>query len=309
MLITRLFQILCFLAAATLLGVGVMVALNPAGRELYLIDIFTLPLLSGTACFAVLMLLLRRHVACLMTFTACLAMGIGFWPTALPAGNPAATDAKPVRVMFANLWVNNKTPERLADWVTQTSPDIVVYIEDGPRAEERLMPLMKAQYPYHFETWDSHVFSRYPLTHAKGYIDHRNLHRVDVMAPQGRFTLLVTHFTRPWPFQPPAAQVKQRDFLADYLHKSTDDATLIVGDFNSAPHARLLDVLMKEQRLHVAASLGGTWPARLPVPLRVNIDNALARDGLHMSPKTIGPYYGSDHLPIMVEVTPIRPKP
>ncbi|WAC48148.1 endonuclease/exonuclease/phosphatase family protein [Asticcacaulis sp. SL142] len=306
MLITRLFNALCYIAAAALLALGGVVWLDPMKRELYLIDIFTLPVLTVTAGLALLFLLMRKALPCVMALIASVLMAISLIPAAVNHSPPPAMGTKPVKLIFANLWVNNKTPEALADWVIAENPDVVTYIEDSPGAEKRLMPILTQRYEYHFETWDSHVFSRFPLANAHGYIDHRNLHRVDVLAPQGRFTLVVAHFTRPWPFQPPQAQVRQRDFLNDYLIDHTGANTVIIGDFNSTPSADLLHTLMKANALSAAPTIGGTWPARLPAPLRVNIDNVFARHDISLSRKTIGPFNGSDHLPVMVDIRPAR---
>lgn len=78
------------------------------------------------------------------------------------------------------------------------------------------------------------------------------------------------------------------------------------GDINGSPtgvRGRIMrtygGVLYTKPRLRI----GGTWPERVPAPLRIHIDDVLVGDGVSvLSWNVLQESAGSDHLPVVVEL-------
>ncbi len=84
---------------------------------------------------------------------------------------------------------------------------------------------------------------------------------------------------------------------------------VLVGDLNTAPWSRAVrDFLQTSGMQDSSLSLGltPTWPAYLPPPLRIPLDQCYTGNGCRAVRKETGPFIGSDHLPLLVEVCPER---
>lgn len=304
MLILRLFSVVCVLISVLLLGVALICLGDPHFAKGYLADIFSAPLFYATLGVFVIFLLLRRRISAIITLAAAGVLGLSLLSQFMPPHPAITPDAKPVRVMFANLWVRNYTPERLMAWVEAEDPDIVAIIEVTQRSRDRLGKPLAKKYPYAVIRYETLIYSRYPITDGglkwMGY----SLTTARIKGPDGPLDLAVTHLTRPWPFNSPKDQPAQFNRLGNDLSKYDLSRTIVVGDFNTTPSAALMRDFSTKLDLTPAAAPVGTWPAALPSPLRVGIDNVLAGSSLSLKRRKVGPYYGSDHLPVVVDVYP-----
>ncbi|UDF02610.1 endonuclease/exonuclease/phosphatase family protein [Asticcacaulis sp. AND118] len=306
MFILRLFSVCGFLLSLALLGAGAVCLLDPHQAKGYLIDIFTAPLLCASVVAAFILIQLRQRASALISLIATVLLLVSLWPQISPAGPQPSETAKPVRLMFANLYVKNETPDRLLNWVREENPDIVTFVEAGPLADETLAGALRKTYPHMARRYDTFVFSRYPLDRERARPIGYSLLTVDVDAPSGPIHLAVAHLTRPWPFTAPDTQPRQLLRLNDDLMDEKPERTVLVGDFNTTPSASALIDFSRGLGMTAAPAPTGTWPAVLPGPVRIGIDNAYAGKGLSLRNRKVGPYYGSDHRPIIVDIYPAK---
>ncbi|MFT3996716.1 MAG: endonuclease/exonuclease/phosphatase family protein [Asticcacaulis sp.] len=280
--------------------------LNPTGPRGYLLDIFSGPLLSIAVIATLLLALLRQRMAALLSLMAVLGLGLSLWSQFFPSAPPEVRTPAPVRLVFANLWVQNPTPERLLTWIDAQNPDLVAVIESGSKAQSSLIPTLEARYPYVARRFDTYIFSRYRLSRIRPRPIGYSLLTAKVHAPGGVFTLAVAHLTRPWPFADPKDQTAQLERLANDLGRIPEtqhpERIVLTGDFNTTPSASGLKSLSRHLSLSPAPAITGTWPAQLPGPLRIGIDNVLAGPALSLHDRKVGPYYGSDHRPVRVDI-------
>lgn len=304
MLVLRLFSFLAFILSLALLGMGAVCLLDPHSARGYLIDIFTAPLLSVALAAAFVLIQLRQRASALISLMAAGLLGVSFWPQISPPNAQTNTEVAPVRLIFANLYVKNESPQRLLDWVRTENPDVVAIVEAGPLAEATLAAKLRQTYPHVARRYDTFVFSRYPLTRPRARPIGYSLLTVEVAAPAGAFHLAVAHLTRPWPFSAPGDQPRQLERLSADLRDEQPERTVLVGDFNTTPSASGLKDFSRNLGVFAAPAGVGTWPAVLPAPLRIGIDNAFAGQALSLRNRKAGPYYGSDHRPIRVDIYP-----
>jgi endonuclease/exonuclease/phosphatase (EEP) superfamily protein YafD len=97
----------------------------------------------------------------------------------------------------------------------------------------------------------------------------------------------------------------QLEGLSAVLRDDGNRARILVADLNITPWSPRYDVIESQTGLRNAArSLGylGTWPAS-PALLRIPIDHCLVSDSFAVQHVEVGPDIGSDHLPLIVDIS------
>jgi len=268
---------------------------DPRPTWLYMLDIFTVPLLSACVALTAVLALLRQRLAAVVALAACLVLFAAAAPQILPPRPQAKDGAPALHVVFANLYFRNPDPGRLAAWAEAQRADIVVTAETTPRLWEMLRARMDAHYPYANQQGEIAIFARYPFPYQRHPDGHFGV--AAMRTPLGPLRLIGAHFDHPDSHREPRrpgfdARLRQR------LDAGDPAATLLVGDFNSDMSAYMLKGLARDYRLTALPALNGSWPSPLPGLLRLSIDNALAGADWRLSGRVVGPDIGSDHRPI-----------
>ena len=92
--------------------------------------------------------------------------------------------------------------------------------------------------------------------------------------------------------------------ISQYL-SSSSEPTVLVGDFNCVPWSAFLsDFLNRTGYRDSRQGFGyhGTWHAKKPF-VRIPIDHAFVSPQVHVHSRTVGQSAGSDHFPVIVEVS------
>jgi endonuclease/exonuclease/phosphatase (EEP) superfamily protein YafD len=222
---------LCIGASGASLVVAAVCYTNPHYPPLYLIDIFTLPLLTATIGLSVAFWLMREKTAWRLGFVAAGVWLLALWPQAFSTQRPADPKAPAVRVMFANLYIYNKTPQHLLDWVDREKPDIIATVENLIDPDEA--PMVDKSYAYHYKHRDTVVYSRYPILSAHHGDTQYSFDMFDIRTPQGLMHLAVVHLCQP--------KIRSHECQASQMARLRTDITpderadmVMVGDFNSS---------------------------------------------------------------------------
>ncbi len=301
-----LFSALCTALAAALALLGFVCLATPHRPLFYLIDIFTLPILTAAVIATVIFAVVRQVRASVLGVIAVVLLAFAMAPQVMPHQRPADTTATPIKLVWGNMWVQNPHPQKILPWLAQKKPDIVALVEVNGHERADLIRRLKPDYPYMTVRYDMVVASRYPMAHAIARPAGFALVTVTVTTPQGPVFLAVTHLTRPWPFTAPADQPRQFARLSDSLKPLPTSRVIVVGDFNTTPSAAQLRDFARGLDLHTVPALRGTWETSLPNLMRVTIDNVLGSADLHLSHRDVGPDDGSDHRPVYVEIYPTK---
>jgi endonuclease/exonuclease/phosphatase (EEP) superfamily protein YafD len=302
MLVKRFFSLLWIIMALVLLWVALSSLVNtPIGLG-YLLDIFTGPILFGTLASVFIFVQLRQRLTASICILASVLLSFSLWPQVFPHQSHADKSEKPIRIMFANLWVQNPSSDKILPWVKSQNPDVIAVVESGSEAHIKLIQSLKANYRYEVRRLDTIIFSRFPLVDPTPFPAGYSLLTVKLMAPNGQINLAVAHLTRPWPFTDHDDQAFQFSRLNSDLMRIGTNQMVLVGDFNTTASARLIQNFSQATHLNVVTAKTGTWPAVLPSPMRIAIDNVMIGNGLAPKRKMVGPYYGSDHRPILVDI-------
>ncbi len=241
---------------------------------------------------------------------------IALW-LALGRAPGAPTGDADLRVLQLNALTGRGSPEPVLSLLLATSADVVAITEAPRSLLERLRadPEVQARFPYRdLPPWDlTHtrlVLSRTPLEPlidraalAKG--DARRAFRlVRVEHERGPFVLLTLQPASPrTPARWREGNALVGTAIESLLEHAPDEPIILLADLNSTPsgfRSRLLWTEMGLRRCKPLAVAAGTYPAGLPWPLTLAIDDAwVSRHWRVAGWRTISGL-GSDHRAVEV---------
>ncbi len=278
-----------------------------------LIAQFTAPALFATLGLGILLLLFRQRRWAAATLAPAALLLIAVSPQWSPTASRPEAGAPSIRLYSANLWVRNDDLDAIAASIRQADADVVMLIELGDATAPHLDALV-GDYPHRIASpridrpngdVRSVIASRYPLV-ALPRPDTFEAVGATAMTPLGPVNLVSVHLTRPWPFAESWGQISQTMALDEML-QNLSGPVVVAGDFNSVSSARIGKQVQRDIGLRPAAGFPGTWPATLPSALAITIDQVYASPDLAFVSRRLGRPTGSDHRPVVTEITRAAP--
>ncbi|MGH2375699.1 MAG: endonuclease/exonuclease/phosphatase family protein [bacterium] len=214
-----------------------------------------------------------------------------------------------LRVATVNLYVANRRFDLLERFVAEHNPDVLVLVEVNA-AWARGLSGPWSRMPYGVvharRLYGIALLSKHPCARCR-VIDPADIDSPVVAAEipvRGRaVTIVGAHF--PVPSTPlSAALMNLQVESVGELVKTLGGDTVLLGDLNTTPWSTYF------RRLVTLAGLGdsalgkgvhATWPASSP-SIGVPIDHVLVSSGLRVIRRSVGPFIGSDHLPVVVDI-------
>lgn len=298
------------LALGVPMGLAVVALSGIGHRGFDILAQFTAPALIITAGLTALLALTRLKAAALHGLAAAIALALAVAPQWAPAGPRVEATAPMVRLYSANLYYLNDDVPAIRRSIEAANADVVVLIEVGQGPARRIDEVLEG-FPYRAASMrmdltrgqsQSIIGSRFPLTVLPDPPD--GLHAVAAVAqtPLGRLNVVGVHLTRPWPFREQWGQISQAMALKAVVGTMTGPV-LVAGDFNSVSSARIGKQIRHDLDVHAAPGFPGTWPTDLPAPLTMTIDQVYASRDLAFVTRRLGLANGSDHRPVVTEIT------
>lgn len=305
----------------TLCAIGVCalaLAVLVAGDRAWLLDLITFfwPVLV-LAALAILVLTLPfgGTVARLAALAGVILCGVPF--LMLPAAPDSAPGQK-IRILTANVYIDNRNPAPFVALLTRAQPDIVVMQETRSRFADAVRG--SGLYPFESEgslasTDDKKIFSRYPLREQQqlgdlpGQVSDRHAMRLVVDSPAGPLILYAVHTDTPRTLAGWYSRNVYIERLATAIRAEPADAHVVIaGDWNLPAHSSFFRRFFAATGYRFARP--GLW---LPI---TRFATALARygyfgstiDHVAVSPNVRvtawerGGDIGSNHLPVIVDL-------
>lgn len=313
----RWHQALTVVGWATAGGLGLLVAVRLLGAErgsalALLIGALPLSLLPAYALLGLALGLRRRLLGAVAT-----ALVVAHLLVVAPAlgGDEltaSAAAAPPLRVVTANVYVLNPTPELAGRSLRALRPDVLVVPEldadglAGLRASGLLDDLPYSVLELGERAESVGLFSRLPLQDVSSRPGAGRLLPRATVSVDGVEVRLVTGHPLPpvlgW-------ESLWRRSLAD-LAREVDGVelpTVVAGDLNAdrdhASFRKLLDVGLRDAHDVRGRGLARTWPASRPV---LHLDHVLVRDRAGVRFEVVdvaeAPIPGSDHLAVVADL-------
>jgi endonuclease/exonuclease/phosphatase (EEP) superfamily protein YafD len=230
----------------------------------------------------------------------------------------AAPGGMPLRLVSANVLAQNRTPEKVIEFVRAADADLVLLVDAGGRDWRGALGRLRDAYPHHAQqAWQArarvNLFSRWPLVFEQVRKAPRSWrpYLVAKLAVEGRTLEVVgVHPSSPSPSRPGKTRRRNRelDHFAEVV-KDTDAAVIVAGDFNTTPWSPHFQDLLAAAGLRNAAAGKGyipTWPTWF-WPARIPIDHVLLKGPIAVTSMRRGPAIGSDHFPIIADLRLLAP--
>jgi endonuclease/exonuclease/phosphatase (EEP) superfamily protein YafD len=214
-----------------------------------------------------------------------------------------------MRAVSVNVLASNRNHEAVLQFVHETHPDFVLFLEVNQRWAEQLHKL-DAEYPH------SHTFAQ-EGHFGMAFYSRIPFKKVEVTDPtDGRTSCFVVHFSesgKNWTFlgAHPASPSRARYsddrnrelmYLAN-LARSERQPVMLMGDLNITPWSPYFGDLLRESGLcdsRQGQGVQASFPAWYPVVL-IPIDHCLASPDITIHERQVGASVGSDHYPIIVD--------
>ncbi|RYD60186.1 MAG: endonuclease/exonuclease/phosphatase family protein [Verrucomicrobiaceae bacterium] len=228
---------------------------------------------------------------------------------------PAVAHAHQLRVASLNLLQGNKEHEAVEHFIRESGADVVVFQEVSP-AWGTVLQRLTDLYPQHLilarkDSKGTALLSKLPLRGTTfEYLplqDQIGAVTAEVQTEAGPVKVVFgihSHKpTRAW-----GAISQQRYF--QWLAKRSSEVrfaglpVVVLGDFNSTPWAVAFRQFVRESQLVDTSRgimLGATWNVLLPH--RLLIDHAFISPELHLVRRQVGPAVGSDHRPLILDLS------
>lgn len=308
------FRKTCRLASLILVSVWAALLAGLLGRIAWPFDLFAHFRVQYAALFILLIvvfLLLRRY---LHAGAALVGFVIGAVPllpyvTGEQLSKAIATPHEETfRVMSFNVWFRNPDMARSAEYIEQSRADAVVLLELTPPQAEMLLPLLPSYPHYYIEPsrMGAAVFSKWPVLEAESV----PLAPGGAVAPRMKLdwrgvpvSVLGVHLN--WPLGPRNSEFRNQE-LNELVRfsKSQPEPLIVAGDFNLTPWSEYFSDALDRSGLHDAArgfGLARSWPSQF-APAGMRIDHCLISPQWRSVSTRVGPYLGSDHLPIVADL-------
>ncbi len=231
--------------------------------------------------------------------------------TPMPVDETGDTPA--LKIMSFNVLGTNRAHAEVVAEIRRHNPDVLVVLEFANRWQPALERL-HADYPHRIEQPRWHgfgiaIFSKLPLEQetvlqiAKRRTDNPLAVAV-VKVGTRRLRIAGTHLLSPMDPNRLSIRNQQIREIGQFL-SSESIPTILLGDFNCVPwSAYLSDFLKRTGYRDSRQGFGydGTWHAKR-IFLRIPIDHAFVSPKVHVHSRIVGEAAGSDHFPVIVEVS------
>ena len=285
------------------------------GRYFYLSELignFRAHILVLLVPCAVILWFTGKHKRALLFAAASVWCSFGVITPAFAHSQPPAGDDI-IKIMSFNVLGENHQHEAVIERIKQHDPDVLTILEYTHYWPSALQSLNKT-YPYRLEQRRWHgfgiaIFSKRPFTNpsatqiTKDATDNPFL-TLDIEVDGHPLRLAALHLLSPMHRDRLKVRNRQLAEIAKILAQR-DVPTIVMGDFNCTPWSPFLSDFMK--RLHLRDSRNGfgyqaSWNALRPL-LSIPIDHALVSPEIHVHSRKLGDFAGSDHLPVVFEVS------
>lgn len=225
-------------------------------------------------------------------------------------GSPApVSDTGQLRLMSANVLTSNRDYERFLAAVRAADPDVLLVMEIDDRWLQEL-EVLRDDYPHgtsapRSDNFGIGLLSKMPVEAQEViYVGGAGVPSIQarLKVGEGKVDLVGTH---PLPPTGKNATLRNQQLAAIAERVAGLDGPVIVaGDLNVTPWSPFFRRLLSRSGLRDSRpgfGVQATWPSRFGAA-GIPIDHVLIADGIYVKDRQVGPAFGSDHRPVIVDL-------
>ena len=204
-------------------------------------------------------------------------------------------------VVSFNVWSKNQRLDEVSHWLLNQNADVIVLQEMTPKNRDPIKRELAATYPHVYDCGCSDIV----MSSRRAWIAAGGQPRTDEQPALSWMTLVDRNGRevrvvglRPTYIKNPARYAAHYDWLVRNAG-TLGDRVILAGDFNAAPWSWQMMRFAAASGLRRHGTYAASWPSFLPVVL---IDNVLTTPDIRSVSFRIGPFLGSDHLPLVAIV-------
>jgi endonuclease/exonuclease/phosphatase (EEP) superfamily protein YafD len=246
-------------------------------------------------------------------------IALTFAPLFLPRPDTVLAANASFKVMSYNVLYRNRNMAEMTQLIRQEQPDFLLLQEVTPAIAKALRPRLVDLYPedkLHFAyepNVGQAIISRYPFSSQELAYDKGRTQKVKVVTPVGPIEVWNVHPNAPLPW---ARQYRQIAGLAEDI-AAVNGPLIVGGDFNTTDQSetyRLVSQYLRNAHWEAGWGFGFSFPADSlrfrDVPILtsvIRIDHIFySQHFLARSARTLAESGGSDHLPVVAELSLVR---
>ena len=219
-----------------------------------------------------------------------------------------------VSVLVSNVYMNNRSYDRLIKLVKKKNPDIIVTLETDKKWEEGLTEIEK-DYPHCVKVpqdnmYGLHVYSKLALEHVRvRYLVEDDIPSVRAEVRIGndkRFTFYAVHPKPPSPTENEESTERDGELylIADEI-KSLQQPVILAGDLNDVAWSHSTRLFQRLSQLldpRIGRGFFNTFHSRYPV-FRWPLDHIFHSSHFSVNEIERLPTIGSDHFPMFISLS------
>ena len=217
-----------------------------------------------------------------------------------------------LKIAAINLWSSNRKHMEVRKYLHEMDFDIILLQEYTPRWDNDLQNL-KQKYPYQEKEVRDDNFGIALMSKRKiEAVEFQKLSKYGLPTIIGKFkigeqnlSIVGTHPVPPTariPFHDRNEQFKKLNEIVRDLEK--DNEVVLTGDFNCTSFSPNFSLLTEATRLRdsrIGFGLLTSWWAEVEF-IHITLDHAFVSEGIEVINRSVGPFIGSDHLPVELEI-------
>lgn len=215
-----------------------------------------------------------------------------------------------MRILYGNVYTPNQNYHKVLRLIETYDPDIVVLVEPNENWVSAMKPIL-SQYPFwkavpRPDNFGLFMASRIPLEITEEYLTALKTPSFHVNLKWGgeKISLWAVHLAPP----KNSLYTRMRNQEAKELSKRISKEkkpTLVVGDLNLAPWSPWFKTITMNSLIDARLGFGvrPTWPTLVPPLFRIPLDYVLHTNDFFVLRWQTLPEIGSDHMPILVDLT------
>jgi endonuclease/exonuclease/phosphatase (EEP) superfamily protein YafD len=284
--------------------------------QIFFIDIFShlgFQILIGGILLFFILLFLKRFWASVICIFVCIV----FVADILSSCNHCDAVLKDrsqirnkLRLISFNISYENSIEnfENMREMILLEKPDIVQFQELSPQMQDKIKTL-RSIFPYSAGLnkpkgpFDSLILSKHPLTNTKVGDNHVVI--TNLILNEAKISIVGIHLFTGESKKNFNNALQQISYLKTIV-SNTNKNLILLGDLNMSSTSKRFAKFLKETNLYTYTSyknITSTWPAFIPNLLGIQIDHILFSNNFKMVDKKTSNSFGSDHRPLIVELS------